>query len=220
MALTKAISELNTDWKHIFPTNEVKKIDDFLQTQINIYSDIEPTYPPASLLLNAFNQFNISDLRIVLLGQDPYINEGEAMGLSFSVPNGCKMPPSLRNIYKELYNDLKITRTSTDLSDWAKQGILLLNTSLSVRKSKSHSHKKIWKTFTNEIISYISNNCNKIIFVLWGNPAKEKSKLIDTNKHYIIKGVHPSPLSANRGFFGSKPFSKINTLLDVPIKWN
>lgn len=220
MALTKAISELNTDWKHIFPTNEVKKIDDFLQTQINIYSDIEPTYPPASLLLNAFNQFNISDLRIVLLGQDPYINEGEAMGLSFSVPNGCKMPPSLRNIYKELYNDLKITRTSTDLSDWAKQGILLLNTSLSVRKSKSHSHKKIWKKFTNEIISYISNNCNKIIFVLWGNPAKEKSKLIDTNKHYIIKGVHPSPLSANRGFFGSKPFSKINTLLDVPIKWN
>lgn len=179
-------------------------------------------YPPKNLIFNALHLTPFEAVRVVILGQDPYHNEGQAHGLAFSVPKGVLLPPSLRNIYKELEDDLGISGfDSGDLTHWAKQGILLLNTSLTVEAHQANSHQHFgWSDFTDHLIKQLSEYSKQsLIFVLWGKPAQAKKQLI-ASRHVIIEAPHPSPLSAYRGFFGSKPFSKINQLLkDRPIKW-
>ncbi len=171
-------------------------------------------YPPAKDLFNAFKLTDFNDIKVVILGQDPYHGEKEAMGLSFSVRRGVRTPPSLRNIFKELHDDLGITRTDTDLSDWAKQGVFLLNTVLTVEKDKANSHKDIgWEIFTDFVIKQINDRLNNVVFILWGRQARDKKRIITNKTHYIIESAHPSPLSAYNGFFGSRPFSKTNNYL-------
>jgi uracil-DNA glycosylase len=173
-------------------------------------------FPPEHQVFNAFGLTSPEDLKIVILGQDPYHGEGQAHGLSFSVQQGTKIPPSLRNIYKELVTDVTgfTTPEYGDLSSWAKQGVLLLNTVLTVEEGQAHSHKgKGWEVFTDAVIAQISDRLHNVIFILWGNPAQKKSQLIDADKHYILNAVHPSPLSAHRGFFGCQHFSQSNQIL-------
>ena len=171
-------------------------------------------FPPKGYVLRALSLTDYDDVKVVILGQDPYHGVGEANGLSFSVREGVKMPPSLANIFKELEDDLGIKRTKTDLSDWAYQGVLLLNSILTVEKDKPLSHSFLnWEKFTDAVIKKLSDRGN-VIFVLWGSFARNKKVLINTKKNYIIESVHPSPLSCYRGFFGSKPFSKTNEFLE------
>lgn len=177
-------------------------------------------FPPKNLIFNAFELTPFDQVRVVILGQDPYHDEGQAHGLAFSVVDGVKLPPSLRNIFKEIEADLGISPpTNGDLTYWAQQGVLLLNTCLTVRAHQANSHKAIgWDLFTDYIISELSQHKKSVIFVLWGKPAQQKKSLID-DRHPIIESPHPSPLAAYRGFFGSKPFSQINQLLEKPIIW-
>ena len=171
-------------------------------------------FPEKQNIFKALSLTDYENLKVVILGQDPYHGEKEAQGLSFSVPNDIKMPPSLRNIFKELKDDLNIERTNSDLSDWAKQGVLLLNTVLTVEKDKAFSHKnRGWEVFTDEIIKEINEIDRPIVYILWGTPARNKKTLITNKKHFIVESVHPSPLSVSHGFFGSKPFSKTNEYL-------
>ena len=171
-------------------------------------------FPQANRVFLALKMTPYKDTSVVILGQDPYHGEGEANGMCFSVNQGVKMPPSLNNIYKELYDDLGIKRTNTDLTDWAKQGILLLNSVLTVEKDKPASHKFVgWEEFTDNIIKKINESETPVVFILWGNFAKAKAKYITNPNHLIISSPHPSPFSANNGFFGSKPFSKTNNFL-------
>ena len=181
-------------------------------------------FPPANKVFYAFRQTSYHDTRVVILGQDPYHGEGEANGLCFSVNQGIKMPPSLKNIYKELFSDLGITRTDTDLSDWAASGVLLLNSVLTVEKDKPASHKFIgWEEFTDNVIKKLNEKDTPVVFILWGNFAKGKMKYITNRKHLVISSAHPSPFSVNYGFFGSRPFSKTNDFLKKnnlkEIKW-
>ena len=172
-------------------------------------------YPPANDLFNAFKLTDFKDIKVVILGQDPYHGEKEAMGLSFSVRRGVRTPPSLRNIFKELKDDIGVEREDTDLSSLAKQGVFLLNTVLTVEKDKANSHKDIgWEIFTDFVIKQINEKLNNVVFILWGRSARDKKKLITNPSHYIIESAHPSPLSAYNGFFGSKPFSKTNEYLN------
>ena len=158
-------------------------------------------------------------IKVFILGQDPYHGENEAMGLSFSVRRGVRTPPSLRNIFKELKDDLNIDRCDTDLSDWAKQGVFLLNTVLTVEKDKANSHKEIgWEIFTDYVIKEINDKLNNVVFILWGRQARDKKRIITNPNNYIIESAHPSPLSAYNGFFGSKPFSKTNNYLKAHNK--
>lgn len=177
--------------------------------------DTKTIYPPKDYIFNALKLTSFKDTKVVIVGQDPYHGEGEAHGLSFSVQEGIKLPPSLQNIYKELYDDLGIKpSTKGDLTKWAKEGVLLLNAVLTVEKDKAASHRgKGWELLTDYIIKVLNTKEEPIVFILWGNFAKEKAKLITNNIHYIIKSAHPSPLSAYNGFFGSKPFSKTNKFL-------
>ena len=171
-------------------------------------------FPQYKNIFNALKYTDYDNVKVVILGQDPYHGENEAHGLSFSVLEGVRRPPSLDNIFKELYADTGIKRLNNNLTDWAVQGILLLNSVLTVEKDKAFSHKnKGWEIFTDTIIKKLNEREEPVIFVLWGNSARNKKELIDTKKHYIIESAHPSPLSANRGFFGSRPFSKINKIL-------
>lgn len=171
-------------------------------------------YPKSSDLFKALKETSYKDVKVVILGQDPYHGENEANGLCFSVNHGVRTPPSLQNIFKELKNDLGIVRNDTDLSDWAKQGILLLNTVLTVEKDKAFSHRdKGWEIFTDEIIKKLNEKDDPIVFVLWGNAAKSKKALLTNKLHKIVESAHPSPLSYYKGFEGSKPFSKVNNLL-------
>lgn len=171
-------------------------------------------FPPAKDLFNAFKLTDFKDIKVVILGQDPYHGEKEAMGLSFSVRRGVRTPPSLRNIFKELQDDLGIDRTDTDLSDWAKQGVFLLNTVLTVEKDRANSHKDIgWEIFTDYVIKQINDKLDNVVFILWGRQARDKKRIITNSSHYIIESAHPSPLSAYNGFFGSKPFSRANEYL-------
>jgi uracil-DNA glycosylase len=183
-------------------------------------------YPPGPLIFNSFNLTPLEKIKVVILGQDPYHGPGQAHGLCFSVPDGIKPPPSLLNIYKELESDIgkKITTQNGNLEAWAKQGVFLLNTTLTVEQSKPLSHQELgWSEFTNKVITIISRELNNIVFILWGSHAQSKKNLIDPNKHLILTSAHPSPLSAYRGFFGSKPFSKTNNFLESKqidkIKW-
>lgn len=184
------------------------------------------TYPKNADIFNAFNKTPFDKVEVVILGQDPYHGEKQAHGLSFSVQKGVGIPPSLRNIYKELSTDIpgfKIPGHG-DLTEWAEQGVLLLNASLTVRAGTPGSHQKRgWETFTDAVIQKISEEKKGIVFILWGAFAQAKSELIDQSKHHIIKSPHPSPFSAERGFFGSRPFSKTNAILEKegkkPINW-
>ncbi len=163
-------------------------------------------------VFNALHYTPFAEVKVVILGQDPYHGPNQAHGLSFSVQSGVKQPPSLVNIFKELQDDLGITPPNHGcLIDWTKQGVLLLNTVLTVRAGQAHSHRnKGWEHFTDKVITTLNKKSHPIVYILWGNAAQKKKALIDTTKHYIIKAPHPSPLSAYRGFFGSKPFSKTN----------
>lgn len=172
-------------------------------------------YPSYENIFNAFKFTSFSDIKVVILGQDPYHGEGQAHGLSFSVKDGVALPPSLKNIFAELRDDLgyKIP-TSGSLIKWAKEGVLLLNSILSVQKDKPLSHSNLgWQDFTDEVIKIIDQNKENVVFILWGNYAKSKSNLITSNNNYVISSTHPSPFSAYNGFFGSKPFSKTNNYL-------
>lgn len=189
-------------------------------------SEGKTIFPEESFILEALKLTPLNEVKVVILGQDPYHGIGEANGLCFSVNDGVKIPPSLRNIYKELSNDIAGFQNPNhgNLHHWAKQGVLLLNTSLTVVKDQANSHSKIgWVQFTNKIIESISNKNEQVVFILWGKNAHDKMEFINPNKHRIIKSVHPSPLSASRGFFGSKPFSKTNDYLiannKTPIEW-
>ncbi|MGK0390280.1 MAG: uracil-DNA glycosylase [Maribacter sp.] len=173
-------------------------------------------YPPDNLIFNAFNITAFNDVKVVIIGQDPYHNPSEAMGLSFSVPKGMKVPPSLKRIYKEIAADIENFEIPShgDLTFWAEQGVLLLNAMLTVQHKKAGSHKKIgWQSFTNAVIKKISDEKEGVVFLLWGNFAKKKGELIDNNKHHILSSPHPSPL-AGSGFFGNKHFISTNELLE------
>ena len=172
-------------------------------------------FPPGSLIFNAFNQTPFGSVKVVILGQDPYHGFGEAHGLCFSVPEGVPKPPSLINIFKEIENDLAIPPPRHgNLTSWARQGVLLLNATLTVRENQAGSHQnKGWETFTDEAIRQLSAQREGLIFVLWGKFAEAKETLIDKSKHFILTAPHPSPFSANRGFFGCRHFSRINELL-------
>ena len=172
-------------------------------------------FPPKYRILSALNMTDYKNVKVVILGQDPYHGVGEANGLAFSVNDGIKIPPSLQNIYKELYADLKIPIAKTgNLESWAREGVLLLNSVLTVEKDKPASHKNIgWELFTDSIIKKLNEKEEPVVFILWGNFAKSKKKLITNPKHYIIESSHPSPFSVNYGFFGSRPFSKANEFL-------
>ncbi|ECW7655793.1 uracil-DNA glycosylase [Campylobacter coli] len=217
--------KINDDWKEFlkeeFSKNYFLEIKKRYMQALNNNAII---YPPANLTFNAFNLTPLDGLKIVLLGQDPYHQPNQAMGLSFSVPYGVKIPPSLLNIYKELKTDLSIEPSkSGDLSSWAKQGILLLNSILSVEAGKPASHSSWgWQEFSDAVISKLSLEKSGLIFILWGNYAKSKKALIDTNKHFILEAAHPSPL-ARTGFLGCKHFSKANEILRKlgknPINW-
>lgn len=183
-------------------------------------------YPPGSLIFNAFNSTPFDKVKVVLLGQDPYHGKGQAHGLSFSVLPGIKPPPSLMNIFKELHDDIGIRPPSHGtLTRWAEQGVLLLNASLSVRENEPMSHGAIgWTMFTDSVISKISSEKENVVFLLWGKFAQQKQELIDETKHLVLKAAHPSPFSANNGFFGCRHFSKTNEYLVKngidPIDWS
>lgn len=183
-------------------------------------------YPPKDYVFNALKLTPYKNVKVVIVGQDPYHGEHEAHGLSFSVQEGIKVPPSLQNIYKELKSDLNIPiRNSGDLTGWATQGVLLLNAVLTVVKDTPASHRKLgWERLTDYIIKVLNEKEEPIVFILWGNFAKEKKELITNPKHLVLESAHPSPFSANYGFFGSKPFSKTNEFLKknglAPIDWN
>ena len=205
---------IGNDWdivlKEEYEKEYFKKIKDVVRNEYNN----KQIFPPADRVFFAFRMTSYKDTRVVILGQDPYHGVGEANGLCFSVNRGIKMPPSLKNIYKELYNDLGIERTDTDLSDWAKSGVLLLNSVLTVEKDKPASHKFVgWEEFTDSIIKKLNEKDEPVVFILWGNFAKGKMKYITNTKHLVISSSHPSPFSVNYGFFGSKPFSKTNAFL-------
>lgn len=181
-------------------------------------------FPKYSDVFNAFRFTDYDDVKVVILGQDPYHGEGEAHGLSFSVHDDVKRPPSLSNILKELYSDVGVSRNGNELTDWALQGVLLLNSVLTVVKDTPLSHRGHgWEIFTDNVIRYLNEREKPIVFILWGSYARSKKELITNKNHFIIESAHPSPLSANRGFFGSRPFSRTNEFLKSkgipPINW-
>ena len=177
--------------------------------------DVKEIYPPKDYIFNALKLTSYENTKVVIVGQDPYHGKGEAHGLSFSVQKGIKIPPSLKNIYKELYSDLGIPpRSDGDLTGWAKEGVLLLNAVLTVEKDKPASHRKLgWERLTDYIIKLVNEKDTPVVFILWGNFAKEKVKFITNPIHCVITSPHPSPFSARYGFFGSKPFSRTNEFL-------
>lgn len=217
--------KIEQSWKEAL-TNEFnaeyfQKLVEFVRKQ---YKETV-VYPPASKIFEAFDLCPFDKVKVVILGQDPYHGPRQAHGLSFSVVEGQQRPPSLLNIYKELESDLGIKpKISGDLTHWAKQGVFLLNAILTVEASKPASHQNIgWERFTDAVIKTVSDKKEHVVFILWGSYAQKKAELIDKTKHMIITSVHPSPLSASRGFFGSKPFSKTNQYLEKnglqPIQW-
>ena len=183
-------------------------------------------YPPGNRIFAAFDHTPFSKVKVVILGQDPYHGDGQAHGLCFSVPDGISIPPSLVNIYKELHSDVGIQIPQTgNLEKWANQGVLLLNATLTVRANQAGSHQRRgWENFTDEVIRKLSAKQSGLVFILWGSYAQAKETMIDTSKHFVLKAVHPSPLSVYRGFFGCRHFSKTNELLisigKTPIDWN
>ena len=206
---------INKKWDEIL-AEEMKK-DYFKKLGIFVKNEYrtKTVFPPYQNIFDARRFTDYDEVKVVILGQDPYHGLGEAHGLSFSVRSNVRKPPSLQNIFKEMESDIGIKREESDLTDWAKQGVLLLNSIMTVEKDKPLSHKdKGWENFTDSIIKSLNERTKPVIFILWGSFARSKKELITNKRHPIIESVHPSPLSANRGFFGSKPFSKINYFLE------
>ena len=218
--------KIEASWKEIlkeeFDKTYFQQIVTFIKTEKAAGKII---YPPGKLFFNAFYKTPFPEVKVVLLGQDPYHNKGQAHGLSFSVPPGIPPPPSLINIFKELKADIGIEIPTTgNLESWATQGVLLLNASLSVRQNEPGSHSKIgWLQFTDTVIEKLSEKKDGIVFLLWGKFAQEKQSIIDETKHFVLKAAHPSPFSADKGFFGCRHFSKTNEILTKqnkePINW-
>lgn len=217
---------IENSWKEVlspeFDKPYFKILTDFVR---NEYIKNGPIYPPASLIFNAFDKCPFNKTKVVILGQDPYHGDFQANGLSFSVNKGIQLPPSLRNIYKELANDLAIQQpVDGDLSHWAEQGVLLLNATLTVKAHQAGSHQnKGWEEFTDAAIQALNSNREYIVFILWGSYAQKKGAFIDKKKHLVLTSPHPSPLSAHRGFFGNHHFSATNKYLTQhniePINW-
>ena len=218
-------------WSDLFEKDIIKEkinyINQELEKELELLDNIIDIFPKPDKILNCFDLCSLEDVKVILVGQDPYINKfdingvvtPQAMGLSFSVPKGINIPPSLKNIYKELKDDLNIENLHGDLTKWNKQGVLLLNRSLTVRQGQSNSHKKMWNGFMEKVVEYINENKKNCVFILWGNDAKKLKKLINNDKHLILEGTHPSPLGANKGgFFGGKYFSKTNKYLKIHKK--
>ena len=214
-----------TTWNEILAEEMEKDYYQELQAFVQKRRAEVRVFPEEKNVFNALELTPFESVKVVILGQDPYHGFGQAHGLSFSVQKGIPLPPSLRNIYKELQEDLGgELPTEGDLSHWAKQGVLLLNTVLTVEEGNAHSHKGMgWERLTNRLIESLNELNHPVIFILWGKPAQDKEKLITNPSHVILKSPHPSPLSAYRGFFGSKPFSRINDILiqqgQIPIRW-
>lgn len=204
-------------WKEVLKEELEQPYFKELQLFLDKEYATQTIFPLRNEIGSAFQMTAYDDVKVVILGQDPYHGEGQAHGMSFSVRPGVRIPPSLKNMLKELEGDLGCPLPANGyLEKWAQQGVLLLNTVLTVRAGVANSHKGMgWETFTDSVIQKLSERQNPIIFVLWGKPAQSKTKLIDTEKHMILKAPHPSPLSAHRGFFGSKPYSKINGQLNA-----
>jgi len=208
--------QIEASWKevlyHEFSKSYFEEVVAFLKTE---RAQGKIIYPPGSLIFNAFEKTPFTKLKVVLLGQDPYHGKGQAMGLSFSVPKGVRPPPSLINIFKELQDDVGVPISTTgDLTPWAEQGVMLLNAALTVRAGEPNSHAKIgWHQFTDSVIKKISDEKQGIVFLLWGSFAHQKQELIDQTKHHVLKAAHPSPYSADKGFFGCRHFSKTNEYL-------
>lgn len=219
--------KIEASWKEVlkdeFSKPYFQQIVVFLKTEKAAGKTI---YPPGPLIFNAFNQTPFNKVTVVVLGQDPYHGNGQAHGLSFSVPNGVNPPPSLVNIFKEIQSDIGVAMPKEygNLTKWAEQGVLLLNAALTVRAGEPFSHAKIgWAEFTDAVIRKISDEKEGVVFLLWGKFAQEKQALIDETRHFVLKAAHPSPFSADKGFFGCKHFSKTNDLLTrqgrSPIDW-
>lgn len=214
--MDKLFQQMPADWQALIqgrlPDSFWLQLDEFLQQEQATHD----VYPPKPLVFQALQLTPVQSVKVVILGQDPYHGVGQAHGLAFSVPEGMRLPPSLRNIFKELQNDLRCaTPSSGNLTPWAHQGVLLLNSILTVRSQQAASHQKQgWEQLTDQLINALSEKQSHLVFVLWGRFAQQKTPLID-RRHTLISGVHPSPLSASRGFFGSSPFSATNAALEA-----
>ena len=203
-------------WENIINLEKQKDYYKSLEEEINKRYETTTVFPEKKNIFKAFSLTKLENLKVVILGQDPYHGFGQAQGLAFSTPANIKNPPSMQNILKEIHSDLgkKSFCEDGDLTSWAKQGVMLLNTILTVEEGNPKSHHSLgWEVFTDNIIKYISDNCEDTIFILWGSPAISKTKLIDRKKHHILTAPHPSPLSSYRGFFACKHFSKTNEIL-------
>ena len=225
LCILMLMTDYESDWHPILRAEAEKPYWNDLISFVNSERATGTVFPKSEDVFNALLLTPYQDIRVVILGQDPYHNDGQAMGLSFSVPDGVKLPPSLVNIYKELATDIgKEPPKTGDLTRWAEQGVLLLNSVLTVRAHQAASHQaKGWEEFTDAILREVNEKPEHVVFILWGGFARKKKSLIDASKHTVIESAHPSPLSAYNGFFGSKPFSKTNDALKThgqkPIKW-
>ena len=224
--LKSSYNNLTTEWKDVIEQYpKLDYVEEMLAAENKKIGDILPIYPLKNRIFRCFNYFNPQQTKVVIVGQDPYHGENQAIGLCFGVEIDMQLPPSLRNIKKELQANIGVELKDITLEKWAKQGVLLLNTALTVRKKCPASHMKIWKPFTEYIIEYINRNCDGIVFVAWGGFAHRKLENIDREKHHLIVSSHPSPLSVYKqyrefpAFKGSQPFSKINNYLEKPIAW-
>lgn len=207
--------KIDSSWQKVLQEEFDKPYFSLLVEKVKQAYKTTKVFPKGSLIFNAFNLCPFDNVKVVILGQDPYHEIGQAHGLAFSVMEGVPLPPSLQNIYKEIYNDVGIQHDNNgDLSSWAKQGVLLLNSTLTVEQHKAGSHQSFgWETFTDSVIKILNDNKEHLVFMLWGSFAIKKSSFIDKNKHLVLTSVHPSPLSAYRGFFGNKHFSSANNYL-------
>lgn len=216
---------LEQSWKELLKEEFEKSYFHELRNFVRSEYKNSTVYPPPKFIFNALDSLPVENVKVIILGQDPYHGPGQAHGLSFSVPNGVPLPPSLQNIYKELQSDLGLPVTKIgNLTRWTEQGVLLLNATLTVRAHQAGSHQnKGWEIFTDAIIHRLADYKPNLVFILWGNYAQKKASFVDNTKHLVIKSPHPSPLSAYNGFFGSKPFSKTNDYLVskniLPINW-
>ncbi len=219
--------QIEESWKNIlkddFSSDYFQKIKDFLKNEKHLGKIV---YPPGKFIFNAYNLTPFNKVKVVILGQDPYHGPGQAHGLCFSVQQGIKPPPSLVNIFKEIKSDLQIDPPKHgSLEDWAKQGVFLLNAILTVEKDKPASHQNIgWQNFTDSTIKHLNKEKEHLVFMLWGNYARQKATMIDANRHLVLQSAHPSPFSVDKGFYGNKHFSKANNYLlknnIEPINWN
>lgn len=214
-------AKIDSSWQQHLQQEFEKPYFKDLQQKVEEEYALHTCFPPKELIFNAFNACAFDAVKVVILGQDPYHGEGEANGLAFSVNDGIKIPPSLRNIYREINAEYEtifepVEQTSGNLKRWAKQGVLLLNATLTVRKDTPNSHKHLhWQQFTDAVIQTISDEKENVVFLLWGNFAQKKTNLIDTVKHHVLTSGHPSPMSANQGkWFGNQHFSKTNVILE------